>query len=187
MKKNHEVNMTNQEFLMKKEFMALEIVSTEVVNQSQEVKFIENEQEQKYALKVLGNIRKTRKEIDGKRKAVTKEARAFTSDVNEKAKEMMEPLQELESKLEQMIFAYTTNQIELKGEDYSFSDPVVRSNGTSMFIKEKGYWEVEDISKVPREYLKLDEKKIDQAVDFGIEDIEGIKIRKKLTSQVRVV
>lgn len=179
--------MTEEEYEVKKEMMALDIASHTLIEEASNIKYLSTEEEQKKALHMLGNIRKTRKSIDGKRKAITESARKFTSETNEKAKEMMEPLQKIESQLEQMIFAYTTKQLEIKEDKCSLEDPVVRSNGTSMFLKWKSIWNVEDFDKIPREYLTVDEKKIEKAIDFGIDDIEGIEIKKKLTSQVRVV
>ena len=50
----------------------------------------------------------------------------------------------------------------------------------------KWTWELEDEVAVPREYLALDAKKIDDAVKQGVRNIPGIKIFEKEEISMRI-
>jgi len=51
-------------------------------------------------------------------------------------------------------------------------------------MKEIPAYEIEDETKIPKEYWKVDEVKIGKAVRAGIKDIPGVRIFKKMTSAI---
>ena len=53
---------------------------------------------------------------------------------------------------------------------------IITDSGAKMTRKKERKWRLIDISKVPAEYLKLDEKTINKLVKAGIPAIEGIEI-----------
>lgn len=46
-------------------------------------------------------------------------------------------------------------------------------------------WEIDDESKIPREYLAVDDKKINSAVKAGIREIPGVKIEQRAETRFR--
>jgi hypothetical protein len=61
----------------------------------------------------------------------------------------------------------------------------VKTDTGSTSIKTFWAWEVEDETKVPREYLMLNDQAISAAVKMGIREIPGIRIFQKQTLAVR--
>lgn len=57
--------------------------------------------------------------------------------------------------------------------------------GAVSTVKKQWTFEVEDISKVPAEYLLIDQVKVNQAVRAGARDIAGLRIFEKDILQVR--
>ena len=55
-----------------------------------------------------------------------------------------------------------------------------------IFSSSSWEFEIEDINKVPREYLTLDEKKVKDDLKMGIRNIPGLKIYEKTYTKTRV-
>ncbi len=63
--------------------------------------------------------------------------------------------------------------------------PTVKTTGGSFTVKKVWTGEVADESKVPREYMAVDQKKINAAVKAGVRDIPGVRIFEKSEGAVR--
>ena len=50
----------------------------------------------------------------------------------------------------------------------------------------KWVWELENEALIPREYLSLDSKKVDEAVKQGVRNIPGIKVFEKEEISMRI-
>lgn len=168
-----------------------EVLSQEVV--------IDTEDQYKQAGDVLKLCKDKVKEVDTERKNFTKPLDESKKRIMSKAKEIIEPIKEYIDKVESAMGGWYVQEeakrkeeqkkleekaIEEAGDNPDVVVPVVESVkktkgslSTSSVIEYNDY-EVVDETKVPREYLKLDETKIKQAVKIGTQ-IEGIKIIKK--------
>ena len=61
----------------------------------------------------------------------------------------------------------------------------VRSSMATTSMRDVWKWEIADESKIPREYLMIDEKKVNAMVRAGIRQIEGVRIFKTQELAVR--
>ena len=93
-------------------------------------------------------------------------------------------------KLQQRIEADALAQAEEEGVsevEVAIVNDVKTERGevsTSSVVK-KWQHEVEDETKVPVEYMSVDEKKLKQAVKDGIRDIPGVRIFEKSSITIR--
>lgn len=58
-------------------------------------------------------------------------------------------------------------------------------SGASFTAKKVWTFEMEDISKVPPQFLSLDETKVNQAIRAGLRDIPGLRIFEKSVASIR--
>lgn len=61
----------------------------------------------------------------------------------------------------------------------------VNTGKALMFTRTVRKFRITDIDQVPRKYLKVDEKSIDQAINLGINEIPGIEIYEEQVTQLR--
>ena len=135
------------------------------------------------ALKYAIEARALSKRIELVRKHITEPARKFISSINDTAKQFTEKLEEIEdcmtSKIDdwkdlqrdkQEIFAlmeWNTNPEDLSN---------LSTNGVTSYEKVEYKFELLDIEKVPRHYLKVDEKQVEIMMKAGITKVDGLKI-----------
>jgi hypothetical protein len=63
----------------------------------------------------------------------------------------------------------------------------IRTESGISSVTTKIVWEIGDLAKVPRQYLMIDKKKVDQAVKAGIRNIPGIVVQEKASMSHRKV
>ena len=90
------------------------------------------------------------------------------------------------------------NNLKSKLDEYlqksaSTNNSLFIAKSKEMFVEDgkltkikKWVWELENELLVPRDYLSLDDKKVDEAVKQGVRNIPGIKILEKEEISMRI-
>jgi hypothetical protein len=143
------------------------------------------------------------KKIEQARKELTEPARRFANRVNDSAKVFTEKLKEIEKiiqfkvddwkKKTATLHEMKREELELLAEamDLSTSDIVhnqlttVRVQGGVAYEKTDWIYTVENLSIVPREFLRLDEDKVKQAIKSGVREIPGLQVQEETKTIVR--
>ncbi len=71
-------------------------------------------------------------------------------------------------------------------KEYEGTETIEDNEGNEIVFPETWGWEVVDIAKVERRYLKVDEKMVNEEVKKGIRKIKGIEVKKVKGIQVRI-
>lgn len=142
-----------------------------------------------------------KKNIETQRKALTEPYRKKTTEINDRAKEVTEPLEKIEDLLKGKIDAYTRSieeqrqkLIEKQREAAELLDMEVdihvpeiasmRGSGATVYKKTKKVIKVTNILKVPEKYLTINEKMVEADLKLGLE-IPGIELVEEETTQIR--
>jgi hypothetical protein len=143
------------------------------------------------------------KKIEQARKEITEPARRFANRVNDSAKVFTEKLKEIEKiiqvkvddwkKKTQALHEMKREELEMLAEamDLSTSDLVhnqlttVRVQGGLAYEKTDWKYDVENLSVVPREFLRLDEEKVKLAIKSGAREIPGLRIVEETKTVIR--
>lgn len=123
--------------------------------------------------------RKMRQSLDKSRTEILKPHQKFIREINKQAKEYETKLDEIEKSLSDKILVWLENPEESETEKMTVDDGYLTK-------KSKRYFDLVDINSVPREYLKLDEKKVEEAIKNGIQHIAGIGIYTRNEIDLRV-
>jgi hypothetical protein len=169
---------------------------------------IENVDDYKKALEYLLSLSVIKLELDSKRQFFSKPLYDQMRRVNAYFDQYLKPIEEADKILRQKIVQYRA----LKWEEFKQQEkeiyeriknelgsadlpPVVVTptlaknevvSGGEITFRVVKKWVVEDESKLPREYLKPDEKKIAEAVKKG-EEIPGVKVYTEEEPQVKII
>lgn len=142
-----------------------------------------------------------KKNIETQRKALTEPYRKKTAEINDRAKEVTEPLTEIEDIIKSKIDLYTKaieeqrqkmiarqkEAADLLGVELDAQLPEVvshRGTGATVYKKTKKVLKVNDIAKVPVKYLTIDEKLVMEDLNLGLQ-IPGVEIVEEETTQIR--
>lgn len=141
--------------------------------------------------------------IEEKRKLATEPFRRQTSAINDKAKELAEPLRMVEEIAKMKVDGYQRFLEQKKEQEDAkireaaamldidenlYIPPLeksIRGDGAMAYTKVEKKFRLSDISKVPAKYLKLDEQAIKQDIKFGINEIPGLEIYEEKSTQLR--
>jgi hypothetical protein len=169
---------------------------------------IESVNDYKKALEYLLSLSVIKLELDSKRQFFSKPLYDQMRRVNAYFDQYLKPIEEADKILRQKIVQYRA----LKWEEFKQQEkeiyeriknelgsadlpPVVVTptlaknevvSGGEITFRVVKKWVVEDESKLPREYLKPDEKKIAEAVKKG-EEIPGVKVYTEEEPQVKII
>jgi hypothetical protein len=132
----------------------------------------------KQAISMQLQTRKIRTNVDNFRKDLIKPHLDFQRAINKEAKKIEVFLDGIDSIVEGKSKAF----IEQKSLS---SDKFVTEDGTAK-VKHVTSWELVDLNLVPREYLMVDETKVNQAIAFGLKNIAGISIKETEELQLRI-
>jgi len=122
---------------------------------------------------VIADIRKMKKSIDEKRKALTEKAREHVATVNQSAKDACKILEDAELGLLQKLETYFL----------SVDDDKLASSKLTASKKEKYEYVIDDIQMIPHEYLQLNTELVEKHRDLGYE-VPGVK---KVTKQTILI
>lgn len=159
------------------------------------------------SFKVVTNLyrqaRDWRKLIEDKRKQATEPFRKQVSTINDKAKELSDPLCRVEELTKMKADGYQKMLEEAKRirdeeirqaaamlelEENLYIPPLdrsIRGDGAIAYTKVEKKFKLVDIEKVPAKYLKIDEAAIKLDVKLGVNTIPGIEIYEEKSTQLR--
>lgn len=138
----------------------------------------------KQCLSMSLQARKMRQALDKTRSEIIRPALDFQKAINKFAKTFETKLQEIEDGLSMKLREYMknspeTNNIDLMNQSIKVEDGTISK-------KMKWVFEIENADEVPRDFLCVDEKKIQLAIKNGIRHIKGIKIYENMEIDMRV-
>lgn len=142
------------------------------------------------------DARQLLKKIEQAKKDITEPARRFTTKVNNTAKIFTERLEEtisiLTKKVNRWKEAKEKERALIEEEDLLLSEALnldmaqvstyqaplktIGSDNSVSYERTNWKFETQDLSKVPREFLKVDEEKVKLSIKSGTRDIAGLKI-----------
>lgn len=147
---------------------------------------IENEESASQALSMSLQARKIRKQLDETRLSIVRPHLDFQKAVNKIVKEYEAKLEEIENNLKSKLDEYLQKSA-------STNNALFIAKSKEMFVEDgkltkvkKWVWDLENELLVPRDYLSLDNKKVDEAVKQGVRNIPGIKILEKEEISMRI-
>lgn len=138
------------------------------------------------ALAMSLQSRKLSKSIEKKRKEITKPALELQRGIKAISDSFISELKNIESSLAEKVEAFNTSR-EKKSEEIGVDLSLV-TNSSEGLSYTQSYWEfsVEDIEKVPIEFLEINNKAIKQALSDGERKISGLKIFKVEKTRYRI-
>ena len=147
---------------------------------------IENEESASQALSMSLQARKIRKQLDETRLSIIRPHLDFQKAINKIVKEYEAKLEEIENSLKAKLDDYLQKSASTNNASFiAKSKEMFVEDGKLAQVKKWG-WELENEALVPREYLSLDPKKIDEAVKRGVRNIPGIKVSEKEEITMRI-
>lgn len=147
---------------------------------------VEDEESASQALSMSLQARKIRKQLDETRLSIIRPHLDFQKAINKIVKEYEAKLEEIENNLKSKLDEYLQKSASTNNASFiARSKEIFVEDGKLSKVK-KWTWELEDEAVVPREYLALDAKKIDDAVKQGVRNIPGIKIFEKEEISMRI-
>jgi hypothetical protein len=145
-----------------------------------------NEESASQALSMSLQARKIRKQLDETRLSIVRPHLDFQRAVNKIVKDYEAALEKIESNLKQKLDEYLQKSASTNNASFiTQSKEICVEDGKLTKVK-KWAWELENADAVPREYLSLDEEKIDEAIKQGVRNIPGIKVFEKEEITMRI-
>lgn len=165
---------------------------------------VDTEDTYKNVTGIYRQAREWKKVIETRRKELTEPLRRETSKINDKAKEITDPLDavieiansksskymlllEQAKKREEEALKLAASFFEAEEEVYVAPlENVIRGDGAMMIKKSDKRFRLVDISKVPTKYLMVNEEAVKRDLKLGIDTIPGLEIYEETTTQLRV-
>ena len=153
---------------------------------------------------LYAQAREWKKSIDAKRKSLVDPFRKEVAAINDKAKELSDPLDQVIDMANAKCNAYfrmleeqkrkEDEQLKLAAaifdaEDELYIPPmekIIRGDGAVTVTKVEKRFKVVDITKVPTKYLLVDEAAIKKDLSLGLAEIPGIEVFEETTTQLRI-
>lgn len=133
----------------------------------------------KNALSIALQSRKLEKTIEKSRQEIIKPHLDYQRAVNKIVKDIQEKLNSMEKSLETKILSWMNDT-----NPFSSDCKIEVEDGT--FSKSESWtFEITDPDLIPREFLKPDENKIQEAIDLGLRSINGTKIKLSQKAKLR--
>lgn len=183
--------------IKKKELMGVEVEKVSVKDATESLKLqldldplikqasshkITCQEEAKQALAMSMQARKLKKTLEESRASIVRPHIDFQKAINQIVKDYTEKLDSIEKGLKLSLEMWVEAQNAISDHAPELILSVV--DGTAKQAVELDFT-IEDIGKVPREFLIVDEKLVKKAIKAGIREIEGIKIFEKKTIKMR--
>ena len=153
---------------------------------------------------LYAQAREWKKCIEAKRKDLNEPLRKKMAGINDKAKELTDPLDHVIALANSKVNGYHAllqdlkrkEEEDLRAEAAMFDaedevyvpplDKVLRGDGAVTVTKTEKHFKVVDLSKVPLKYLMVNEKAVEQDLKLGINEILGLEIYETTSTQLRV-
>lgn len=143
---------------------------------------IENKEDAKQALSMSLQSRKLKQSLEKTRKKIIKPHIDFQKAVSTIVKDYSEKLTQIEENLSIKLNDWFQSQ----STDKDYSDLVMEVEDGKLSTKKDFQFEIEDMELVPKKYLKLDDKKVKEAIKMGVRNIPGMKIIEETKLKMRV-
>ena len=165
---------------------------------------VDSDSSYKKITSVYRQAREWKKCIDTYRKEMTEPLRKKTAAINDKAKELTDPLDAVIDLANAKVNVYLAMLEEMKkkedeelrlgaalfdADDELYIPPmekIVRGDGAITVTKTEKQFKVIDIAKVPTKYLIVDEAAVKKDLKLGIAEIPGLEIFEEKTTQLRI-
>lgn len=164
---------------------------------------VDTEEAYKSITAIYADARSWKKCIEAKRKYLNEPLRKKMCLINDKAKELTDPLDQVINLANAKVHGYHKHLEDLKrkeeetlrnaaslfdAEDEVYVAPVdkiLRGDGAISVTKTEKHFKVLDLSKVPLKYLMVNEKAIEHDLKLGINEIPGLEVYETITTQLR--
>ncbi len=164
---------------------------------------VDTEANYKSITSVYAQARSWKKCIEAKRKDLNEPLRKKMAVINDKAKELTDPLDQVINLANAKVHGYHKHLEDLKrkeeetlrnaaslfdAEDEVYVAPVdkiLRGDGAISVTKTEKHFKVLDLSKVPLKYLMVNEKAIEHDLKLGINEVPGLEIWEENKTQLR--
>lgn len=163
---------------------------------------VDSEPAFKMVTALYSKAREWQKLIETKRKEAIEPARKIVITINDKAKAIGAPLEEIIEIANTKAASYTrlleqkrladierlNAQAALLDLDQNIAIAQVappRGDGAMAYTKVEKRFRVLDLAKVPQKYLKIDETLVDRDIKLGVGEIPGIEIYEETTTLLR--
>ena len=165
---------------------------------------VDTEQSYKKMTSLYAQARDWKKSLEAKRKALIEPLRKEMAQINDRAKEFSDPLDQVISLANLKVNGYHALLEQKKAKEeallreaaslFDASDEVyvppvekvLRGDGAVAVTKIEKEFRVLDISKVPLKYLMIDEKAVKQDLKLGISEIPGLEVYEETTTTLRI-
>ena len=165
---------------------------------------VNTEQSYRKITSMYKHAREWKKAIDVKRKEMVEPYRKQTALINDKAKEITDPLDRVIDLANTKVAGYQ-KMLEIAkqeeedslraaaalfdAEDEVYVAPLektIRGDGAIAVTKTEMKFKVMDLGKVPLKYLQINEEAVEQAIKLGVFEIPGIDIFETKTTKLRI-
>lgn len=150
------------------------------------------------AIDFTANVSRALKELEKKRKELVKPMNDSVREINKFFRSLKVPFDQANEIMRQKLTEYRKEEEKKRKElekelQTEMGIPIAvpkqhttqRGQEGQAIVKKYWTYEVEDLSKVPREYLLLDDKKVKDAIKQGIRNIKGIRIYEEERLTIR--
>lgn len=137
---------------------------------------IKTKQDAEKALDIACEAINLAESIEQTKKEITEPARVFSSEINKLSKEFTQKLGDVKETVIEKIDQWKLLNSEVR---------ILETQQISSFDKVELIYEIEDLSKVDRKYLTIDEDYVKLAMKQGLRVIPGLKIVEKKTTSLR--
>lgn len=150
------------------------------------------------AIDFTANISTALKELEKKRKELVKPLNDRVKGINKFFRELQVPFDQANEIMRQKLTEYRKEEEKRRKElekelESEMGIPIAvpkqhttqRGQEGQAIVKKHWTYGVDDLSKVPREYLTLDEKKVKDAIKQGIRNIKGLRIYEEERLTIR--
>lgn len=136
----------------------------------------------KHCLSMALQAKKIEKSLDDSREEIVKPHLDYQKAINKLVKDFKEKLQSIQSHLHRKIHQWVEKQ---NDNPFVKTDKINVEDGT-FYISKKWAYDVIDEHEIPKEYLCVNHKSIQNDISNGIRNIKGVKIYEKEQSNLRI-
>lgn len=165
---------------------------------------VDNQSAYEEVTRIYRAAQTAKKAIDTKRKELTAPFRNEMARINDRAKQVLDPLDKITEianikagSYQKLLESHRQKEEEkvraaaalFDLEDFvecPVPEKIHRGDGAISVIKTKKEFRLIDISKVPIQYLRVDEEAIKKDIELGINAIQGLEIFEVTTTTLRM-
>ncbi len=170
-----------------------------MVSKSEKLVLVKTDEDVVKATEFLVQVKTKIDSLEEERQSYTKPINESLRRLNARFKELTEPLRTAEKAVKEAILSYRAKREDERLEEQArlqkkngnsaialmdvLPDIIESKSGESRTSK-RWVFEIEDEKKIPREYLKVDDEKVTDAISKGERKIAGLRIFQKETLSI---